>query len=122
MHKKIILTALAFLALTMTNVVYAVDSISDAKIIKLHIYKDYRSVVQLDKGSETNGSGCTHVNNKLIALVLQERHEESNVASIEEMYSALLAARFAGTPVNVLTSGCVPFGGYTIPKLIMVVV
>jgi len=100
---------------------YSADSITGAEIVKLHVYKDYRSVVQLNKGSDTNSNGCTHSNKKLLGLVLDERYEADNTAAVEEIYAALLAARLTDTPVDILTSGCEAFGGFTIPVIIRVI-
>ncbi len=116
-----IVSIIGILSFLFQSSAYATESIDGAQIVKLHVYKDYRSIVQLNKGPETPSNGCTHSNKSLAALEISDKYQQGNTSAVEEMYAALLAARLAGMPVDVLTSGCTAFGAGTVPVIIRVI-
>jgi len=125
-NNRVIMLTCALVISLLSLPSYASESIAGANIVKLHVYKNYRTVVQLDKGADVSVDGCTHANKKLVALTIQDRFNDTAANPerspvVEEIYSVLLAARVAELPIDVLTSGCTDFGGATIPVIIRII-
>lgn len=106
----------------------------EAKVVKLVTYKNYRTVVQVDKAI-ADTDGCTH-GSRTTFFALNIHSEKpsttctttgsattvctTNQNAIEEVYASLLAAKMSDSEVNIQTAGCTPYGNDTIPTIIRV--